>query len=415
MAWGGVCHKGTSPPPCHPPNSCDGSCAIFLLWFLVCIYSPPCYLNGGTNCHMDRRHQVFVSSTYGDLAEERAEIIQALLELDCIPAGMELFPATTEDAWELIKSVIDDSDYYCLVLGGRYGSVDSAGVSYTEKEYDYAMSQKKPVMAFVHANPESIPVSKTERSDTGRKRLQKFQEKVEVAHHRKTWSTPAELGGLVSRSLVNLRKAHPSEGWVRGRYAATDAMIVEVANLRAQLAEMTASAVKGVDSPAQDIEALASGTDPYKVSLTLQEVGKKETIKKTVTTTWDNILKYVGPALLNECTDEEFYAKLRLCFYHAAEAEFRIKVEYEGIVLPIVVRDQIKIQLRALGQMVPGMKRRAVADRKTYWKLTELGEKRLITAQAIAKPVKAPGPIDTVLKAVLPSGTLQAASSSSEN
>ncbi|HDV1518665.1 TPA: DUF4062 domain-containing protein, partial [Salmonella enterica subsp. enterica serovar Aberdeen] len=39
---------------------------------------------------MDKRYQVFVSSTFADLEEERQEVMQALLELDCMPAGMEL-------------------------------------------------------------------------------------------------------------------------------------------------------------------------------------------------------------------------------------------------------------------------------------------------------------------------------------
>ena len=51
---------------------------------------------------MERKHQVFVSSTYKYLVKERQEVIHALLELDCIPAGMELFPAADEDAWSLI-------------------------------------------------------------------------------------------------------------------------------------------------------------------------------------------------------------------------------------------------------------------------------------------------------------------------
>lgn len=352
---------------------------------------------------MDRRHQVFVSSTYGDLAAERAEIIQALLELDCMPAGMELFPATTEDAWDLIKAVIDDSDYYCLVIGGRYGSVDSAGVSFTEKEYDYAMFQKKPIMAFVHADPGTIPAAKTEKSPKGQEALTKFRTKVEAAHHRKHWKTASELGGLVSRSLVNLRKSHPSEGWVRGRYAATDALLVEVANLRTRVAEMTASAaVKANDSVPQNVDKLASGSDPYSLSLSLSEIGKSESTKKKVSTTWDNILKYVGPALLNECSDDEFTDKLRLCFYHAAESSLGIKVTYSQLVIPIVARDQIKIQLRALGQMVPGAKRRAVADKKTYWKLTEIGENSLIAAQALPKPAKPTGALESALSALAP-------------
>ncbi len=52
----------------------------------------------------EKRFQVFVSSTFQDLVEERREVIQALLELDCIPAGMELFPATNEDQWALIST-----------------------------------------------------------------------------------------------------------------------------------------------------------------------------------------------------------------------------------------------------------------------------------------------------------------------
>ena len=46
---------------------------------------------------MDKRYQVFVSSTFEDLQEERKEVMQALLELDCIPSGMELFPASNAE------------------------------------------------------------------------------------------------------------------------------------------------------------------------------------------------------------------------------------------------------------------------------------------------------------------------------
>ena len=78
---------------------------------------------------MDKRYQVFVSSTFEDLQEERKEVMQALLELDCIPAGMELFPAADEAQWTLIKRVIDDCDYYLVIVGGRYGSVNDEGMS----------------------------------------------------------------------------------------------------------------------------------------------------------------------------------------------------------------------------------------------------------------------------------------------
>ena len=68
---------------------------------------------------MEKKYQVFVSSTYRDLATERQDVIQALLGLDCIPVGMELFPAADDDQWTLIKRLIDDCDYYILIVGGR--------------------------------------------------------------------------------------------------------------------------------------------------------------------------------------------------------------------------------------------------------------------------------------------------------
>jgi hypothetical protein len=72
---------------------------------------------------MDKRDQVFVSSTFQDLQDERQEVMQAILELDCIPAGMELFPAANEEQWTLIKKVINDCDYYIVITAGRYGSI----------------------------------------------------------------------------------------------------------------------------------------------------------------------------------------------------------------------------------------------------------------------------------------------------
>ncbi len=72
----------------------------------------------------EKRYQVFISSTFRDLIEERQAALKAILELSHMPAGMELFPAVDDSAWRLIQDVIDSSDYYVLIIGGRYGSLD---------------------------------------------------------------------------------------------------------------------------------------------------------------------------------------------------------------------------------------------------------------------------------------------------
>jgi hypothetical protein len=110
-----------------------------------------------TSGAVEKRYQVFVSSTFSDLQEERQEIIQALLELKCIPAGMELFPAANDDQWTLIKKVIQDCDYYIVIIAGRYGSLGPEGLSYTEMEYRYALEQGIPTIGFLHRDPSLIP------------------------------------------------------------------------------------------------------------------------------------------------------------------------------------------------------------------------------------------------------------------
>lgn len=142
---------------------------------------------------METRYQVFVSSTYTDLLKERQEVMQALLKLDCIPAGMELFPAADDDQWTLIKRAIDDCDYYIVILAGRYGSLGFDGKSFTQLEYEYAVSQKKPVIAFLHKDPGKLPAENTERDPKRVKKLNDFRRLVKkkaVGH----WTTPEDLG-----------------------------------------------------------------------------------------------------------------------------------------------------------------------------------------------------------------------------
>jgi hypothetical protein len=122
---------------------------------------------------VDARYQVFVSSTYADLEDERRRVIQTVIELDCIPAGMELFPATDEEQFQFIKRVIDDCDYYLLIIGGRYGSTTADGISYTEREYDYAIERGLKVIALLHGSPDDIPFGKSEKDPVLRERQSK--------------------------------------------------------------------------------------------------------------------------------------------------------------------------------------------------------------------------------------------------
>ena len=99
---------------------------------------------------MNKKLQVFVSSTYTDLIEERQAAVEAILDAGHIPAGMELFKAGNRSQLETIYRWIDESDVYMLILGGRYGSIEEeSGLSYIELEYRYALSKNMPVFTIV--------------------------------------------------------------------------------------------------------------------------------------------------------------------------------------------------------------------------------------------------------------------------
>ena len=209
---------------------------------------------------MEKKYQVFVSSTYKDLTEERKEVIQALLELDCIPVGMELFPAADDDQWTLIKRLIEDCDYYVLIVGGRYGSLNSDGISYTQMEYEYAILQNIPTIAFLHKNPEKIEVGKSELQQEQIEKLQKFKAKVQEKMCR-YWETPSELGSQVSRSLIKLIRDKPRVGWVKASSLPSEELTREILELKRQNELLQEEIRTTKDNAPKGTENLSQGDD----------------------------------------------------------------------------------------------------------------------------------------------------------
>ncbi|HET8774397.1 MAG TPA: DUF4062 domain-containing protein, partial [Thermoanaerobaculia bacterium] len=142
-------------------------------------------------------------------------VLDAILKDGHLPAGMELFPALDATAWDVIKRVVDDSDYYVVVVGGMYGSTDRDGVSYTEREYEYARSRGIPVLAFLHRDPAAIPAEKLEPRKGARKKLASFRRELEKRHTCSYWREAHDLRVDVPRSLTQQINLHPGVGWMR--------------------------------------------------------------------------------------------------------------------------------------------------------------------------------------------------------
>lgn len=331
------------------------------------------------------RHQVFVSSTFTDLVEERTEVIQALWELDCIPTGMEAFVASNESQWEVIRKVIDECDYYILIIGGRYGSVNEDGLSYTEKEYRYAKQIGLPVLAFVHNDPDAIPAGKTEKVEANRLKLDAFRKAVMAEHPIRSWSTAFELGGLVSRSLVREIKVNPRPGWIRNDGSSPIALLERINALTEEnrtLQEALASHVSEDADP-----TLERGQDQIEMSGSRRVYSTGdgyETGEWHVLTTWDDIFRAVGPALINETTEANLKSILsRFDTFDELPPELE---QIGSATLSPESFNEILIQLRALGLIELGVKKRGVNDKASYWRITPSGDRHLVSLLARRKP-----------------------------
>ncbi len=156
---------------------------------------------------MKIKYQIFISSTYEDLKDEREVAIKSILEMGHIPVGMEMFSAGDEQQWELIKRQIDDCDYYVVIVAHRYGSTDGS-VSYTEKEYDYAVRQAIPVLGFIIDDNAEWPKSKMDDDTLKQQALLSFKNKLKkkIVNF---WSGMEDLHAKVAIALSKATTAYP--------------------------------------------------------------------------------------------------------------------------------------------------------------------------------------------------------------
>lgn len=165
---------------------------------------------------MSKKYQVFVSSTYKDLKEERLAVTQYLLKMGFIPVGMEQFSASNMSQMEYIKMMLDDCDYYLLILAGKYGSVADDGVGFTEKEYDYAIANDIPVMSILIRDIGELPSKKCEDTDEKRTLLNNFRDKVSAGKMVDFYTDIGTLTSAVGAAVHRCVRDYPAKGWIRG-------------------------------------------------------------------------------------------------------------------------------------------------------------------------------------------------------
>lgn len=333
----------------------------------------------------DKRYQVFVSSTYSDLQEERAVVTQQLPLLGCMPCGLDLQPVGTT-AWNAIKKQIDESDYYIVLLGSRYGSLSPSGISYTHMEYVYAATKQKPILVLMHDTPESRPEAYQEKTPERRRQFSDFRQLLSKGLVG-GWNDTRSLETALRRYLPQLIKTHPAAGWVRATTLGSPEQAKEIARLKQRVAELEQEREQSVAQQSGALGVLAQGNDLFDVTYKCKAyaAGNCEDVPGKSQLSWNAIFTSFAPYLSQPQHEDFIAAKIAERVQEGALKDIQATRPKTHAVTDVVLAplcfNSIKIQFRTLGLI----RRIPREDGKIWWQLTAAGEQHLTSQLAVRR------------------------------
>lgn len=305
-----------------------------------------------------KRYQIFISSTYKDLQLERQAVLESVLKLRHIPVGMEHFVSTSEEQFNYIKRLLDETDYYIIIIGNRYGSQADDGISYTEKEFDYAVNLGIPVIACIHSKPDSLPVSKSDIEPDAVQKLDKFRDKV--MHHRLvsyfSWESPSDLSAEVVVALVNTINDYPRPGWERVASYENSDLLNQINDLRIENDEMKAQLGEEKQLNEQKYQIMQFPWNETRTFIGFSHWADYKNISIPVSLTWSQIFSIFGPILLVQSDIDLIHYALNHALFLDHDPQFCVPdVEFQLIVAEflkygIIDVDQDKITLTKAGK-----------------------------------------------------------------
>jgi hypothetical protein len=319
---------------------------------------------------MEKKYQVFISSTYDDLKLERRKAMEALLDSNCIPAGMELFPAADEEQFEFIKKVINNCDYYVLIIGSRYGSVSSDGISYTEKEFDYATSRGIKVIALIQKE-----APKSSEAKELQDKLHNFINKVTTGRVVAFWEDANDLALKTFKAIAHAKENYEAIGWVRADKVNSEQILLELNDSRKENEVLRAKFLELEYNQDNKIENLADMDSQFTINISYYSGDFKNTRKIQIT--WNHLFSLISTYLLSHPNDNKVERKL------TNELVQRFDIRGRSHDINSHDYETIKIQLKAYGLVQIRYIQTTQGGMALFWSLTPQGEKLMMNLRTV--------------------------------
>lgn len=285
------------------------------------------------------------------------------------------------------QRLIDACEYFVILLGGRYGTLSPLGLSFPHREYIFAATRRKPVLALIHDQPLGLPDDAREATREGQVRRDDFARLLENKVLTYRWRETAELTELMGQVMPAMMREYPTPGWVRAdRMASGD----ETRALREQLAALEKEREMLLGGGRSVARNLARGSDRVALAYSC-DVFEGGDCKQAMTRrelNWDGIFACVAPLMLEPVVEpvlrkalEEHIAQQAL---RDVRAEFPKAHAVRNVTLTDQAFNQIKVQLRALGLIA----RATGPGAGVQWRLTAQGDATMSQLVAQRRPAR---------------------------
>lgn len=161
---------------------------------------------------LEKRYQVFYSTSGEDTRPERLMLTQTLSTMGCFSWGLE---QRTPLSSTLVRRQIDDCDYVVMLIGGKYGEQSVTGESYMHLEYKYAVTKNKPIIVFMAKHPELKEFALRESRPELVERFDEFCEELKQKHEVIYYQHVRDLEMNIRNYIPKFIEKNPQEGWVR--------------------------------------------------------------------------------------------------------------------------------------------------------------------------------------------------------
>lgn len=324
---------------------------------------------------LDKRYQVFISTSGAEMQPERIILSQTLVGMGFFSWGLEQrTPLNTAFA----RRQIDDCDYVVILLGSQYGEQSVSGVGYMHLEYIYAVTKQKPIIVFMHEDPASRDPSLHDAKPELQEKFKEFRQVLQQeADQVFCYRTLRDLEMAVRLNMPQMLERYPVSGWVRPQN--TQALHDEIDQLKAKVAQLERDGgTREVDPFLSLPKVSMHEVFSFEYRMHAYQDGNFKELKVQKRLTWAQLLAILGSTFINP-TPEEFFSKrmneyLNETGLEDARAEMPRAHAVARAQINIRALHSLKLQMRQNDWIVPSGR----DDRqRLLWQITPKAQKLL--------------------------------------